>query len=180
MWWTPNQPPSSVEITQNLHLKGTYGKALYFNLHPVPLPCPHAPSKCLPPRPAWELAQGLHRSFSTSLLVWSYLLLPFHVLLCPPASPYHATCVVLPEDVIFALLHPVCSKWDKRQPVFLFWPRCLLSSSGSRKCQQIKLFPRIMRFSFYPQLQQELPLSLMGFSFKDTIQKSYASLWWWK
>lgn len=171
-WRTPNPPPPSVEMTPNLHLKGTYGKAFYFNLHPVPLPCPYAPLKCLPPHPGWALAEGLHRRFPISLLVRSYLVLPFHVPLCTSASPYHATCVVLPENAIFALLHPVCRRWDKRQPVFLSWPRCLLSSSGSRKCQQIKVFPRIMRFSSHLQLQQELLLSLMKFSFKDTIPKS--------
>lgn len=175
VWRTPNQPPSSVEITPNLYLKGTYGNGFYFNL-PVPLPCPYASLKCLPPHHGWELAQGLHRIFPISLLGWSYLLLPFHVPLCTPASPHHAICVVLPEDAIFVLLHPMCRRYEKRQPVFLSWPRCLLSSSRSRRSQQIKLFSRIMRCSLYPQLQQELLLSLMKFSFQDLILKSYASL----
>lgn len=158
-------------MTLNLHLKGTYGKAFYFNLHPVPLPCPYAPLKCLPPHPGWELAQGLHRSFPTSFLVWTYLVLPFHVPLCTPASPYHATYVVLPGNAVFALLHPVRRRWD-RGSLYSSPPKCLFSRSGCRKCQQIKLFSRIMRFSSYLQLQQELLLSLMKFSFKDTTPKS--------
>lgn len=151
VWRAPNPPPSSVEMTLNLHLKGTYGKAFYFNLYPVPLPCPYASLKCLPPHSGWELAQGSHRSFPISLLVRSYLLLPFHVPLCTPAPPYHATRVVLPEDAIFVLLHLV-QQMGQEAPCILFLAKMPPFQLRIQK-MSAALFSRIMRFSLYPQLQ---------------------------